>query len=118
MEQGPIQNDRINTIIQNEKTSNGNAVLEAIEKQLSGKSGKQKEHVLQKWTEAVKSSQVIMRDSDNDFLDEVGNIIDGLGQELSSQGNRGSGGSGRRRKTKKRTRTRTRTRKNRSRHRK
>lgn len=106
MEQGPRQNDRINTIIQNEKTSNGNAVLEAIEKQLRHKSVNRKKHVLRQWNKAVKSSQVIMRDSDNDFLQEVGNIIDGLGHE--------GGGSGRRRKTKKRTRTR----KNRSRHRK
>jgi len=104
MEKGPRQNDRINTIIQNAKTSNGDAVLEAIEKQLRHKSVSRKNHILQKWNKAVKSSQVIMRDPGNDFLDEVGNIIDGLGHQ----------GGGRRRKTKKHTRTR----KNRSRHRK
>jgi hypothetical protein len=120
MEQGPEQNDRINTIIQNAKTSNGNAVLEAIENQLRHKSINQKNCILHQWNKAVKASQVIMHDTGNDFLEEVETILDGLDNELSSQGNRGSGGSGRRRKTKKRTRTRTRTRtrKNRSRHRK
>ena len=118
IEKGSRQNERINTIIESGWKGDGNAVLEAIENQLSHKSPKQKREILSQWNKAVILLQNNTGKADPEFVGQVGDIVDGLNGELKRQRTRG--GSGRRRKTKKHTRkikNRSRARKNRSQHR-
>jgi hypothetical protein len=118
IEKGSRQNERINTIIESGWKGDGNAVLEAIENQLSHKSTKQKRKILSQWGKAVKLLQNNIDKADPNFVDEVSDTVHGLTRELKRQRTRG--GSGRRRKTKKHTRkikNRSRARKNRSQHR-